>query len=323
MMIFNQLSPRENHVAGLLLECLTNKEIANKLNIAERTVKYHTGNIYRKFGIDSQAGHERPRLVMHLARMAGTLAAMLILCTVAHAQHSVALTWQTNPQPAGETIAATNIIKNGAALATVVLPSVTFTDTAVTAGQQITYSLMNVDSKGVNSAPFTFAAVTVPGGVTPPPPPPVLTPYSLSASIASIKLSAVAGAAVANQTLSVSDSSPSISTFSLSTPTPWLGIVSQAANDKNGNVNTVKVNSAGLAAGVYVGSIVVTMPDQLGGTYTNSPLSIPVNLTITAAPVPVTTCVKGAVTATSEVIKCTITQFPVGASTVINYPVVH
>ena len=46
-----QLSRREQEVLGALLENLSNKEIANKLNISERTAKFHVSNLLAKFGV--------------------------------------------------------------------------------------------------------------------------------------------------------------------------------------------------------------------------------------------------------------------------------
>ena len=50
-----QLSPREQEVLETLLENLANKEIANKLNISERTVKFHVSNLLSKFGVRRRA----------------------------------------------------------------------------------------------------------------------------------------------------------------------------------------------------------------------------------------------------------------------------
>lgn len=49
------LSRREQEVLDSLLENLANKEIANKLNIAERTVKFHVSNLLSKFGVRRRA----------------------------------------------------------------------------------------------------------------------------------------------------------------------------------------------------------------------------------------------------------------------------
>ncbi|OLD60785.1 MAG: hypothetical protein AUI53_08385 [Acidobacteria bacterium 13_1_40CM_2_60_7] len=49
------LSRREQEVLDSLLENLSNKEIANKLNIAERTVKFHVSNLLSKFGVRRRA----------------------------------------------------------------------------------------------------------------------------------------------------------------------------------------------------------------------------------------------------------------------------
>jgi len=45
------LSRREREVLDPLLENLSNKEIASKLNISERTVKFHVSSLLAKFGV--------------------------------------------------------------------------------------------------------------------------------------------------------------------------------------------------------------------------------------------------------------------------------
>ena len=45
------LSRREQEVLDTLLENLANKEIADKLHISERTVKFHVSNLLSKFGV--------------------------------------------------------------------------------------------------------------------------------------------------------------------------------------------------------------------------------------------------------------------------------
>ena len=50
-----QLSRREQEVLEPLLENLANKEIASKLNISERTVKFHVSNLLNKFGVRRRA----------------------------------------------------------------------------------------------------------------------------------------------------------------------------------------------------------------------------------------------------------------------------
>jgi len=46
-----ELSRREQEVLDALLENLANKEIASKLYISERTVKFHVSNLLNKFGV--------------------------------------------------------------------------------------------------------------------------------------------------------------------------------------------------------------------------------------------------------------------------------
>jgi DNA-binding NarL/FixJ family response regulator len=50
-----RLSPREIQVLDLLLDNLSNKEIASRMKIAERTVKFHVSNVLTKFGIHRRA----------------------------------------------------------------------------------------------------------------------------------------------------------------------------------------------------------------------------------------------------------------------------
>ena len=49
------LSPREQEVLEALLENLANKEIGVRLNISERTVKFHVSNLLQKFGVQRRA----------------------------------------------------------------------------------------------------------------------------------------------------------------------------------------------------------------------------------------------------------------------------
>jgi DNA-binding CsgD family transcriptional regulator len=49
------LSPREIQVLDLLLDNLSNKEIASRMKIAERTVKFHVSNVLTKFGVARRA----------------------------------------------------------------------------------------------------------------------------------------------------------------------------------------------------------------------------------------------------------------------------
>lgn len=47
-----KISERERQVLEALLDNLANKEIASKLGISERTVKFHVSNLLSKFGVE-------------------------------------------------------------------------------------------------------------------------------------------------------------------------------------------------------------------------------------------------------------------------------
>jgi DNA-binding NarL/FixJ family response regulator len=51
----SDLSRREQEVLTSLLENLANKEVADRLNISERTVKFHVSNLLAKFGVRRRA----------------------------------------------------------------------------------------------------------------------------------------------------------------------------------------------------------------------------------------------------------------------------
>jgi DNA-binding NarL/FixJ family response regulator len=50
-----ELSKREQEVLSGLLENMANKEVADRLNISERTVKFHVSNLLAKFGVRRRA----------------------------------------------------------------------------------------------------------------------------------------------------------------------------------------------------------------------------------------------------------------------------
>ena len=53
-MIHQLLTERERQILMLAASALSNKEIGNKLELVEGTVKIHVHNIYRKLGIGSR-----------------------------------------------------------------------------------------------------------------------------------------------------------------------------------------------------------------------------------------------------------------------------
>lgn len=49
------ITVREREVLNALLENLANKEIADRLNISERTVKFHVSSLLEKFSVRRRA----------------------------------------------------------------------------------------------------------------------------------------------------------------------------------------------------------------------------------------------------------------------------
>jgi DNA-binding NarL/FixJ family response regulator len=52
--LVEELTPREMEVLGLLVEGLSNNEIAERLFISRSTVKTHLSNIFSKFGVSNR-----------------------------------------------------------------------------------------------------------------------------------------------------------------------------------------------------------------------------------------------------------------------------
>ena len=49
------LTPREKEIFNLLIENNTTKEISNKLNISEKTVRNHISNVMQKLGVKGRS----------------------------------------------------------------------------------------------------------------------------------------------------------------------------------------------------------------------------------------------------------------------------
>ena len=54
-----KVSPREQEVLECILQGCANKEIASKLNVAERTVKFHVSSLLAKFGVADRVALSR------------------------------------------------------------------------------------------------------------------------------------------------------------------------------------------------------------------------------------------------------------------------
>ena len=88
-----------------------------------------------------------------------------------HGQHSAALAWQQPIQTAPEVVASTNVYRDSVKYVQGIAATVlTYTDTAVNAGETHTYALTNVDTAGVESPLSLSVTAVIPGGIVPPPP---------------------------------------------------------------------------------------------------------------------------------------------------------
>ena len=61
--ILEELTGREKEICSLMVDGLTNKQIADRLYISEGTVKNYISNIYDKTGI-----HDRVKLIVELKK---------------------------------------------------------------------------------------------------------------------------------------------------------------------------------------------------------------------------------------------------------------
>lgn len=103
------------------------------------------------------------------SRKACWLATMGLLAPIAFAQHSATIKWTQPTQPVGETVSSTKVKKSGTTIASVTPTTLSYTDTVVSAGDTVSYTLTNVDSNGTESVPSAAIVALIPGSQTPPP----------------------------------------------------------------------------------------------------------------------------------------------------------
>lgn len=65
-----KVSRREQEVLDCILQGLSNKEIASKLNVAERTVKFHVSSLLAKFGVTDRIALSREASLGRVPAMA-------------------------------------------------------------------------------------------------------------------------------------------------------------------------------------------------------------------------------------------------------------
>ena len=67
-----KVSRREQEVLDCILQGLANKEIASKLNVAERTVKFHVSSLLAKFGVTDRIALSREASLGRVPALAST-----------------------------------------------------------------------------------------------------------------------------------------------------------------------------------------------------------------------------------------------------------
>jgi len=78
------LSPRQREILQSVVRNLSNKEIASRLNISVRTVKFHVSSLLEKFGVES-----RSALAQKASPMLGMQAPSYRETDVAHTEYSM------------------------------------------------------------------------------------------------------------------------------------------------------------------------------------------------------------------------------------------
>jgi ASPM-SPD-2-Hydin domain-containing protein/BACON domain-containing protein len=128
----------------------------------------------------------------------------------------------------------------------------------------------NSSGQGVNNSPFSVpVTLTITGSGTP--------AKTLTTSMSTISFSAVAGgAAPATQSLTIGENPAGALPYTVSADQTWITL--SAASGTTSSAIQVGANISGLAAGNYSGHVIVSATGV-----TNSPMSIPVTLAVTAA----------------------------------------
>ena len=134
-----------------------------------------------------------------------------------------------------------------------------------------------LEFKRSNGWPISVALSGTGSGQTSTPP----TPETIGV-IAGLSFSGAAGSTIASKSFTVSNTSPISATFTVTADQPWFSISQTSSTTAPGNSVVVAVNTAGLAAGTHTGHAIITILNQGGYTWTNSPYSVPVTLTITS-----------------------------------------
>jgi DNA-binding CsgD family transcriptional regulator len=87
-----KVSRREQEVLDCILQSLSNKEIAAKLNVAERTVKFHVSSLLAKFGVPDRVALSREASLGRMPALSssGQISPESLFGFPVRAQHSAA-----------------------------------------------------------------------------------------------------------------------------------------------------------------------------------------------------------------------------------------
>lgn len=211
----------------------------------------------------------------------------------------VSLSWSLSPSVG---VSAQNVYRCAVVACVPVAPSLatlnatvaTFTDTTATIpGTTYSYAVTATcptisgtacqgESALSNIVAATIATVT--------PPPVTNSTFKMTVTPATLKFSGQAGAALAAQTVTIDDNTPSALPIAVTTDAPWLVLKCTTANTcvLTKAIESVTVNTIGMAAGTYTAHIIgtETAVEANGDSAGNSPQSATITLTLTAPPPP-------------------------------------
>ena len=276
------------------------KQCAAVMGISHRTAKWYSSKLIQQFGLTNEPGDHFPSVVKMIRILLKqgiiSMGLLFMLVNPLRAQTHSVLVSGTASSTTGVNY---HIYRGGVVIASPKTPS--YTDTAVTAGTSYTYQMSAfcpaVGCSGGITGESVLSGViivTIPGGGVTPPPPVTTVPYVLGTIPTALAFSGTTtGLNPLGQSVSVQDSTPCPPPtgvpvchwpFTAKNSSSWLTLTPAGGTTSATFQATVKL--AGLVAGTYTDTIVLTVTPQSGLVLSNSPYSIPVRLTVTGVTPP-------------------------------------